>query len=150
MLRPITAFFAPRLHRLDGWVLQLTGGRHAISEIVGWNIVQLHTIGAKTGQPHVAPLIGMMDGEKIALIASNFGRRRHPGWYYNLRKNPGCVVRLNGRLGKYLSRETEGGEREKYWQMALSWYAGYEKYAERAFPRRIPVMILEPEKELPE
>lgn len=144
MLRPVTAFFAPRLHHLDGFVLKLTNEKHTISELMGWNIIQLHTIGAKTGKPYLSPLIGVIDGEKIALIASSFGRQHNPGWYYNLKKNPECEIHLNGRTGKYLARETEGEERRRYWQMATESYAGYEKYRERALHRRIPVMVLEP------
>jgi deazaflavin-dependent oxidoreductase (nitroreductase family) len=144
MIRPVTAFFAPWLHHLDGMILKLTNDKHTISELLGWHIVQLHTIGAKTGKPHTSPLIGVIDGERIALIASSFGRRHNPGWYYNLIKKPECTIHLNGRTGKYMARETEGGEREKYWQMALFYYEGYEKYKERAAHRRIPVMLLEP------
>jgi hypothetical protein len=39
-----------------------------------------------------------------------------------------------------------GDEYEKYWRLALSYYAGYEKYRERAVHRHIPVMLLEPKK----
>ena len=143
MLRPVTAFFASRTHRIDGMILKLTEGKHSISEILGWNIVQLTATGAKTGRLHTLPLIGVMDDEKIALIASSFGRRHNPGWYYNLKKNPDCSIQLSGFAGKYRARETAGQEREKYWQMAVSYYAGYEKYKQRAAHRRIPVMVLE-------
>lgn len=144
MIRPVTAFFAPRLHRLDGLILKLTNAKRTLSELMGWNIVLLHTVGARTGKPHVTPLIGVIDEPRIALIASNFGRKIHPAWYYNLLKHPECAAQFNGRTGHYLARETDGEEREKYWQLALFWYAGYEKYKQRAAPRRIPVMLLEP------
>src|SRR5262245_12002756 len=88
MLRPVTAFFAPWIHQVDKAVLKLTKGKYAVSELLGWNIIQLTTIGAKTGQPRTMPLVALLDGEKIALIASNFGRKYNPGWYYNLKKNP--------------------------------------------------------------
>jgi hypothetical protein len=74
MLKPVTAFFAPRTHLIDGFFLKLTKNRHTLSEILGWNIIQLHTIGAKSGKPGAIILIGIMDGERIALVASNFGR----------------------------------------------------------------------------
>ncbi len=146
ILRPVTAFFAPRMHRLDGMILKLTNEKHTLSELLGWHIVQLKTIGAKTGMPHTSPLIGVIDGEKIALIASSFGRQRNPGWYYNLKKYPECDIHLNGRSGRFLARETSGDEREKYWQMAVSYYKGYEKYKQHAAHRHIPVMLLEPVK----
>ena len=146
MWRPVTAFFAPRVHLLDKAILKWTNGKYAISEILGWPIIQLTTTGAKTNRSHTMPLVGLFDHEKIALIASSLGREHNPGWYYNLKTHPECEVQLNGRSRKYIACEAEGDEREKYWQLALSYFAGYEKYEEWAAHRRIPVMILEPKK----
>jgi deazaflavin-dependent oxidoreductase (nitroreductase family) len=145
MLRPVTAFFAPWVHQLDKAILKITNGKYSGSEILGWNIIQLTTIGAKTNQPRVMPLVGLFDGEKIGLIASSLGRPHNPGWYYNLKKNPECEVQWNSHSSKYIAHEAEDNEYEKYWQLALSYYAGYEKYKERA-GRKIPVMVLEPKK----
>jgi deazaflavin-dependent oxidoreductase (nitroreductase family) len=145
MLRPVTAFFAPWIHQVDKTLLKLTMGKYAASEILGWDIIQLTTIGAKTGQQRTMPLVALFDGEKIALIASSLGRGHNPGWYYNLKKNPECDVQCKGRSGKYIAQESEGKEYEKYWQLALSFYVGYEKYKERA-GRKIPVMVLEPKR----
>ena len=140
----MTAFFAPLIHKVDKAILKLTKGKYTISEFAGWNIIQLTTIGAKTNQPRIMPLVGVFDDEKIALIASSFGREHNPGWYYNLKANPNCYVSFKDRSGEYVARETEGEERERYLQMAVSQYAGYQKYKERASHRHIPVMVLEP------
>jgi deazaflavin-dependent oxidoreductase (nitroreductase family) len=144
MLRSVTAFFALAMHHLDTAALRLTSGKYTISEFAGWNIIQLRTIGAKTKRPRTLPLLALFDGNKIALIASNFGREHNPGWYYNLKANPHCQALFKGRLREYVARETEGEEREMYFQMAVSHYAGYQKYRERAAHRHIPVMVLEP------
>jgi len=146
MIRSVTAFFAPRIHRLDLVLLQLTNGRYSLVEILGWPIIMITTIGAKTKQPRSLPLMGIMDGQKIALIASSFGREKNPAWYYNLKVYPECYVSFKGKFGQYMAREIEGAEYEKYWQMAVGYYAGYEKYKERAAHRHIPVMLLEPKK----
>ena len=146
MWQPVTAFFAPRAHQMDKTILKLTREKFTLSELLGWNIIQLTTIGAKTGQPRTLPLIGLFDGEKIALIASSFGRRHNPAWYYNLKAHPECQVQSSQRTGTYLAREAEGEEYQKYWQLGLSYYEGYEKYRERASHRHIPVMVLEPKK----
>jgi len=143
MLHPVTSFFAPRVHHLDNAFLKLSGGKYSAVEVLGWNVIQLTTTGAKSGKPRTLPLVGIFDREKIALVASSFGRIHNPGWYYNLKANPECDVFFKGKTGKYLAREIEGSEWEKYFQMAVSQYAGYEKYKERA-GRKIPVMILEP------
>lgn len=146
MLRPVTAFFANKTHLLDGALFKLTKGKHSLSEILGWNIIQITTIGAKTGNAHQIILVALIDGEKIGVIASNFGRKNYPAWYYNLVKNPLCEVKFNGHSAQYVARETHAEEYEKYWQLALSYYRGYEKYKERASHRKIPVMVLEPVK----
>ena len=146
MLRPVTNFFAPRIHHLDNAVLKLTRGKFTAVEILGWNVIQLITVGAKSQQPRTVPLVGVFDGEKIALIASSFGRWHNPGWYYNLRANPECEVLFKGKSFKYTARQAEGKEIDKYFQMAVYQYAGYQKYKERAAHRNIPVMILEPKK----
>lgn len=144
MLRPVTAFFAPRVHRIDKALWRLSRGKITASEILGWNIIQLTTIGAKTGQPRTMPLIGIFDREKIAIVASSFGRPHNPGWYYNLKAHPQCEVQLYGRSGMYIARETSGDEYARYWQLAVSFYAGYDKYKQRAAHRHIPVIVLEP------
>jgi deazaflavin-dependent oxidoreductase (nitroreductase family) len=61
-----------------------------------------------------------------------------------LKAHPECEVFFKGKTEKYIAREVTGNEYEKYWQMAVSYYKGYEKYKERAAPRHIPVMLLEP------
>lgn len=144
IIRAVTAFFAPRVHHLDKAFLRLTSGKHSLAEILGWPIVEITTVGAKTKQPRTMPLIGLIDNEKIALVASNFGREHNPGWYYNLMANPECDVLFRGRTGKYIARETQGDEYRYYWKMAVSYYEGYDKYKERAAHRHIPVMVLEP------
>jgi len=146
MLRPVTAFAAPRIHRLDRTLLERTNGKFSILGLLGWPIIEITTIGAKTNQPRSLPLVGIFDKEKIALIASSFGREHNPGWYYNLKAHPECDVLFNGKTGKYISRELEGDEYASYWKIAVSYYAGYEKYKERAAHRHIPVMLLEPKK----
>ena len=145
MLRPVTNFFAPRVHHLDNAVLKLTRGKFTAVEILGWNVIQLTTIGAKSERPRTVPLVGIFDGENIALIASSFGRRHNPSWYYNLKVNPECEVLFKGKSTKYTAREVEGSESDRYFQMAVYQYAGYEKYKERAPHRRIPVMVLQPQ-----
>ena len=146
MLGSVSAFLARVLHRADAFMLRLTHDRHSFAELVGLPIIQLTTIGAKTGLPRVVPLVGILERGAIALVASSFGRKHNPGWYYNLKVHPECVVHFNGRSGAYIARETAGDEYEHYWKIAVAYYAGYEKYKQRAVHRHIPVMLLEPKK----
>ena len=144
MLRPVSAFLAVSLYRLDTLVLKISGGKHTMAELAGLPMIQITTIGAKTGEARTMPLVSILDGEKIALIGSNFGRQHNPGWYYNLKKHPQCTALLDGRAQNYLAREVYDEERQKYWNMAVALYGGYELYQIRAAHRHIPAMILEP------
>lgn len=132
------------LHRADAALLRLTNDRYTFTEFVGLPILRLTTTGAKTGRPRTSLLIAVSNGNRIALIASNFGRKRNPAWYYNLKTHPECKMEWSKRAGIFVAREIEGDEYDKYWELAVSYYAGYERYRERAAHRHIPVMLLEP------
>ena len=132
-------------HHLDRWALKLTGGRASLTSVLaGLPIVWLTTTGAKTGQPRRSPLVGLVDGAKVVVIASNFGQQHYPAWYHNLRAHPQAQVTLNKQTRTYTAREATGAEREGYWQQAVAVYAGYAAYARRVGKRHIPVMVLTP------
>jgi deazaflavin-dependent oxidoreductase (nitroreductase family) len=143
-IRPVNAFLSTKMHRMDFLLLKLTRGKYTFAELAGWTIIQITTTGAKTGQKRTMPLIASMDGDRIILIASSFGRTHNPGWYYNLKAHPECKVEYKGRTVIYVAREVGGEEYERYWQLGVSNYAGYERYKKFASHRHIPVIVLEP------
>ncbi len=151
MLRPVTPILVHILHRADTFIWKWNGGRFSLtSALAGLPTFKVTTIGAKSKLPRAIPLVGLPDGERIALIASNFGQPHHPAWYHNLKANPECRVKIDGLDRPHVAREANNDEREHYWNLAVSYYAGYNVYEKRASPRRIPVMVLEPQKELPD
>ncbi len=140
--------FSRTMHHLDRPVLALTRGRSSLTGwLIGLPIVSLTAIGAKSGQPRTLPLIAVPDGEKLILVASSYGRPRHPAWYHNLKAHPECQVTWQGRTRTYRAQEVEGQERERCWRLATQAYPGYQRYQERAHPRRIPVLVLTPVEE---
>jgi len=144
MQKPITEALSNVTEPLDNFFLAISGGRFAISEIAGMPIVQLESRGARTGQLRTHPLLGVRDGEKIALLGTNYGRKNHPAWVFNLRANPECSARARNITKKYRARETAGDEYEKYFQCAIDIYKGYAFYRQRAAPRHVAVFVLEP------
>ena len=55
--RPMARFFALALHRMDLPVMRLTGGRRSVTEsLTGLPVVQLTTIGARTGMSRTVPM----------------------------------------------------------------------------------------------
>jgi deazaflavin-dependent oxidoreductase (nitroreductase family) len=140
--------FSVLLHPLDLLADKLSGGKTSLTELfAGEPIYILTTIGAKTGLERKVSLLGFARGERIALVASNWGKRQSPAWYHNLRENPDAKLTLHGETGYYKAREAIGWEREEAWRQATRVYPGYDNYKERNGGRQIPVMILEPTKE---
>ena len=143
--RPGAWFFSHTLHHMDCAVIRLSKGRHTLTAMLGGvPVVTLTTTGARSGRPRTVPLVGIEDGEDVFLIASNWGRARHPAWYHNLRANPEAQVSIRGRARTYVAREAVDAEREVYWRRAVSIYAGYAAYAQRTGGREIRVMVLTP------
>ena len=140
------AWFLSRvLHRLDRGLMRLSGGRLMLSElVVGVPTILITTTGARSGQLRTLPLVAVPDGERLLLVASNWGGERNPGWYYNLKANPACEAVVEGERRQYVARELEGEERKRAWKRAMAVYPGYRAYRQRAAQRTIPVMALEP------
>jgi deazaflavin-dependent oxidoreductase (nitroreductase family) len=139
--------FIPTAHRLDRIVLRLSGGRTTMVGLAaGVPVITLTTIGTKSGQLRSVPLIGIPDGDRYVLIASNFGQAHHPAWYYNLRQHPQATVTLQGSTGDYIATEASGDEYDRLWQKSVSLYGGYAAYKMRTGGRPIPIMILTPER----
>lgn len=142
----LSPLFARILHRADSFVLRLNGGRFTITSLIaGLPTILLTTIGAKSGLPRTLPIACVPNGEKYALVATNFGQSKFPSWYHNLGANAECVVRVGDKIRPFVARELHGAEYDRYWKMAMDIYAGYAAYKERT-SRRIPVMLLEPKK----
>jgi deazaflavin-dependent oxidoreductase (nitroreductase family) len=145
--RPISAVNARVLHHLDRWVLRLSGGRtSAMALLAGLPVVNLTTIGAKTGRTRTTPLLGIPDREqpgRLAIIASNWGQSHLPGWYYNCLAHPQVTCLVRGKTGQYQATEIDGTEYARFWGYAASIYAGYLSYQARA-GRHIPILLLTP------
>jgi deazaflavin-dependent oxidoreductase (nitroreductase family) len=113
--------------------------------LAGLPVVTVITIGAKSGQLRSLPLIAIPDGENVILIASNYGQKHHPAWYYNLHAHPEAQLTYEGRTVTYTAHETTGTERERCWRRAVDLYSGYASYQERTGQRQIGVFVLIPQ-----
>jgi deazaflavin-dependent oxidoreductase (nitroreductase family) len=142
--RPGSALLSRILHPLDRLFSGLTGGRRTLTELVtGLPIIELTTHGARSGLPRTCPLIAIPVETGLAVIASNFGARKHPSWYYNLRANPEVLVGLGGGQERRFARPVNGVLRDSIWNQAVALYPGYRAYRSQAAGREIPVIVLE-------
>ena len=142
---PGSRLLAHVLHRLDRPVYRGTRGRHTLSSLLtGLPVVVLTTTGARSGRACSVPLLAMPTPDGMAVIASNYGQKHHPAWYYNLRANPAAEIAVDGARTRVRAVEVEGERRARIWAQALDMYPGYSTYERRAGDRRIAVFVLEP------
>jgi deazaflavin-dependent oxidoreductase (nitroreductase family) len=137
--------FARVLYRIDRPVYRITRGRHTFASLLsGIPVVMLTTTGARSGEPRTVPVLGLPTADGLAVIASNFGQRRHPAWYFNLRAKPEGVVTVDGRSRRFRAVEVEGDRRREIWAQALLVYPGWSQYERRASNRQIAIFVLDP------
>ena len=121
---------------------RLTGGR--IGAHAGRaNMLLLETLGRRSGQRRVTPLLYVADGERFVVVASNAGDDRNPAWLLNLRKHPAAEIQVGKRRIPVQSREATEAESERLWPLLQSSYTYYRDYRTRT-QRHIPIVILEP------
>ena len=102
--------------------------------------ILLTSTGAKSGVRRTTPLIYFTDGDRVILVASNYGGTRHPAWYYNVKAHPMVMLLGGGFEGRFAATEVTGAERERLWALAKQWNPGYEQYEASASGRQIPLL----------
>jgi deazaflavin-dependent oxidoreductase (nitroreductase family) len=136
---------ARTLDHADRWVHRLTRGRHMLSSLLsGLPVVMLTTTGARTGRPRTVPVLGLPAAGGLAVVASNYGARTHPSWYFNLRADPSATVRVSGVSHRVRAVEADGERRARIVRDGLLIYPGWTHYERRAANRRIAIFVLEP------
>jgi deazaflavin-dependent oxidoreductase (nitroreductase family) len=109
----------------------------------GAPLLLLHTVGAKTGQQRVNPMMYQAVPDGYAVFASKGGAPDNPDWYHNLLAHPRVSAEIGTRTVELKARVAGGGEREKIWTAQKAAYPGFADYEQRT-SRQIPVVILEP------
>ena len=108
----------------------------------GAPMLLLHTVGAKSGQPRVSPLVYTSDGEHMVIIASKGGAPTNPDWYYTVKANP--LVEVERGTERFQARATiaEEPERTRLFDQMVAERPGFGDY-QRKTTRVLPVIVLE-------
>jgi deazaflavin-dependent oxidoreductase (nitroreductase family) len=132
------------LYPIDKLVFKISKGRRtAASLTAGLPVIMLTTTGAKSGQPRTMPLVGTPFGGDIAIIGSNYGQERTPGWVYNLEASPSATVAYRDTSVDVVARRLGDDDADRVFAMAATTYRGYGHYRQRADHRLIKVFVLE-------
>jgi deazaflavin-dependent oxidoreductase (nitroreductase family) len=109
----------------------------------GQQLVLLTTIGAKSGEPRVSPLVATQDGDRLVIAASYGGADKHPAWYHNLVANPAVTVEVGTE--KFEATATvvaDRAERDRLYAGQVAAMPGFADYEPKT-DRLIPVVVLE-------
>ncbi|MEM8609177.1 MAG: nitroreductase/quinone reductase family protein [Myxococcota bacterium] len=113
---PVGKWLAIRISaNLDPLLYKLSGGR--ITSIGPQVIPQLvlTTVGRKSGQKRTVQLAFTADGNDFLVVASNFGREKHPGWSYNLDANPDAEVQVGPEVHAVKALRLSEDEKAALW-----------------------------------
>ena len=114
--------------------------------IAGSDILLLHHTGARTGTERISPLAFQRVGESLAVFASKAGAPENPAWYHNLLAHPDTSVEVGTETLGVRARVAEQAERDVIWSRLKQRAPHFAKYEEKAAPRKIPVVVLDPVK----
>jgi deazaflavin-dependent oxidoreductase (nitroreductase family) len=112
----------------------------------GSDILLLHHTGARSGTERVSPLAYQRVGESLAVFASKAGAPDNPAWYHNLLANPDTSVEVGAETVKVRARVAEPAERDVIWDRQKERAPHFAQYEQKATPRKIPVVLLDPDK----
>ena len=144
--RPAAWLFSKTMHPVDRVLYRWSKGRLTVPGIVaGLPVVFLSTTGAKSGEQRTMPLLGIPIGDDLAVIGSNYGQEKTPGWVFNLEADPHGDVRYRDATASITARAATDEETDEAFMLASRVYPGYAKYRERADHRVIRVFLLHTE-----
>lgn len=109
----------------------------------GAPLLLLHSIGAKSGQPRVHPVVYQSVDTGWAIFASKAGSPTNPAWFHNLVANPATSIEVGADTVPVDARVLEGTERDQVWARQKDLMPGFADY-EAATTRTIPVVLLQP------
>lgn len=126
----------------NAWLYQVSDGRLG-GRFQKAPVALLTTIGRKTGEARVSPLLYLRDGDRVILVASRGGSDKTPMWYLNLKAHPKVKVQIKDEVLNLQARDANEPEREYYWPKLVEMYPTFEDYQSWT-DRVIPLVICEP------
>ncbi|ONI85167.1 hypothetical protein ALI22I_30830 [Saccharothrix sp. ALI-22-I] len=109
--------------------------------LTGMDLLLLTTTGARSGKPRTILTVYFPDHDRYLLVASNFGKPHHPGWYHNLVSTPEVTVQVGGEQFAAHAVVLDGAERDHAFDRVTARYPFYAAYQD-GVTRTIPVVAL--------
>jgi deazaflavin-dependent oxidoreductase (nitroreductase family) len=108
----------------------------------GSGLVLLHTVGARSGEERVSPVLAIPDNGGWLVIASAAGSPTHPAWYFNLKANPDASIEVGTETVLVSAADVGPEEYETDWAKFTGRSPGFNEYKSRAGGRVLPIVRL--------
>ena len=118
-------------------------GGHVGGRFAGAPLLLLHTVGAKSGQPRVKPLVYLPDGERFVVFGTKGGAPTDPFWVRNVLADPEAAVELGDRTVPVRAVDITGPDADELYARQVERRPGFAEYKTMT-SRWIPVIALEP------
>lgn len=119
-----------------------TNGRMG-NKVKGAPVLLLDHVGRKSGKQRTAPVLYLLDGDDVVVVASRGGSDATPAWWLNLQAHPTTEVQIGAERRSVVARQATREEKDRLWPRLLEMFPDYGAYQSRT-AREIPVVILSP------
>lgn len=149
LANPSTVKVIKYMARAQVRLFKLTNGRIGSKWRIGAGFrkpvptLLLEHVGRKSGTKFTTPLLYLLDGADVVVVASQGGLPKNPQWYPNLVANPDTTVQIRTERRAVRARTASPEERAELWPELVEVYADFEVY-QQCTDRVIPVVVLEP------
>jgi deazaflavin-dependent oxidoreductase (nitroreductase family) len=107
----------------------------------GAPLLLLHTVGARSGQPRINPVMYLADRDRYLVFATKAGADTNPAWYWNLAANPDVAIEVGDETITVRATELTGAERDEKYRIQAERFPGFAGYQQKT-SRTIPVIAL--------
>ncbi|ORI14016.1 nitroreductase [Rhodococcus sp. 1163] len=129
------------------WLYRRTGGRIGGKWRIGSGfrkpvpVLLLGHRGRKSATEYTTPLIYLLDGDNVIVVASQGGMPKNPQWYSNLMASPDTWLQIGSERRDVHARTADSSERARLWPLLVNRYADFANY-QAWTDREIPVVVL--------
>jgi deazaflavin-dependent oxidoreductase (nitroreductase family) len=110
----------------------------------GKHLLLLHTVGRRSGQPRINPLVYANDGASYLVAGSMGGAPKDPEWVANVEAMPEVQVEFGDRtVTAKVSVLREGTERARTYALLVDYWPDFLEY-ETKTDRTFPIIKLDP------
>ena len=149
LANPTTAKVIKYMAKAQVKVFTLTGGRIGSKWRIGAGFrkpvptLLLDHVGRKSGTRFRTPLLYLLDGPNVVVVASQGGLPKNPQWFPNLVASPDTTIQIRTEKREVRAHTASPEERTALWPRLVELYADFAVY-QQCTDREIPVFVLEP------